>query len=66
MDESNKRPVMLASAAGRQNLMTAPLLEVFYCNTRLRKSYIDKTTRTSEQIIKLFQANNKTPKEDLE
>jgi hypothetical protein len=31
-------------------------------NTRLRKSYIDKTTRTGEQVIKPFQANNKTRK----
>jgi len=32
----------------------------------MRKSYIDKTTRTSEQVIKLVQPNNETPKEDLE
>ena len=55
--------VMLSSAKIRQNNLYTLQLESF--NTCVRKSYIDKTTRTSEQVIKLIQPNNKTPKEDL-
>ena len=56
--------VMLSSAKSDKRTYTHTLkLESF--NTCVRKSYIDKTTRTSEQVIKLIQPNNKTPKEDL-
>ena len=37
-------------------------VEIFYCHTRLRKSYIDKTTRTGEQVVKFFQTNKQDAK----
>ena len=53
------RATKARSCCGRQqdekNLIPTPLkLKTF--STHLRKSYIDKTTRTSEQVVRLYEA----------
>jgi hypothetical protein len=66
MDESmNVRHAVLRRIRQNNLYPHAQALKLKSFKTCVRKSYIDKTTRTSEQVIKLIQPNNKTPKEDL-